>query len=260
LAEITDIFKALEELAPPELAEHWDNCGLQVGRADGKVSRILLSLDVTLAVAEEAVETKAELIVSHHPLIFSPLRRIDESTVLGKIIYRLVSGRTTVFSAHTSLDAARGGVNDALAGIMGIKNSSPLKPLSGEAGHGRIGELSNPESGTSLARRLKSHLGIPEIRFCGDISPVMRRVAVCSGSGGELIGEALERKAELFVTGEIRHHAALEALSCGLPVLELGHWKSEHVILEPLRKFLLERFTDVQATISSRDEEPFRFI
>jgi dinuclear metal center YbgI/SA1388 family protein len=260
LADILDVFKALEELAPPELAERWDNCGLQVGPAGGKVAKILLSLDVTLPVAEEAVEIGAELIVSHHPLIFTPLQRIDGATALGRLLYYLIANRIAVFSIHTSLDSARGGVNDALADIIGVRNAVPLKQLAEGAGIGRIGELSNPESGTALAARLKSALGLREIRVSGDIGGGVSRVALCSGSGGDLLGAALERKADIFVTGEIRHHAAVSALGDGLPVLELGHWKSERIVLPPVREFLQRRFAGIDVDISSRDSEPFHFV
>jgi dinuclear metal center YbgI/SA1388 family protein len=196
LTDILEIFKALEELAPPELAERWDNCGLQVGPAGGEIRRILLSLDVTLPVAEEAAEIGAELIVSHHPLIFTPLQRIDGATAVGKLLYYLVTNRIAVFSIHTSLDSARGGVNDALADLIGIRNTTPMKLLTEGTGIGRIGDLSNYESGTVLAARLKSSLGLREIRVSGDIGGGVRRVALCSGSGGDLLGTALEQKAD----------------------------------------------------------------
>lgn len=260
MTDILDIFKALEELAPPALAERWDNCGLQVGPAGGEVRRILLSLDVTLPVAEEAAEMGAELIVSHHPLIFTPLQRIDGATALGKLLYYLVANRIAVFSIHTSLDSAKGGVNDALADLIGIRNATPLKPLTEGTGLGRIGELSNLESGTALAARLKSALGLREIRVSGDIGGGVRRVALCSGSGGDLLGTALEQKADIFVTGEIHHHTAVSALGGELPVLELGHWRSERIVLPPLQKFLQRQFGGIAVDISLRDSEPFHFV
>ncbi|MFH0801801.1 MAG: Nif3-like dinuclear metal center hexameric protein [bacterium] len=260
MADILEIYKALEELAPPELAERWDNCGLQVGPAGGEVRRILLSLDVTLPVAEEAAETGAELIVSHHPLIFTPLQRIDGATAQGKLIQYLVANRIAVFSIHTSLDSARGGVNDALADFIGIRNAAPLKILAEGAGLGRIGELPDIESGTALAARLKSALGLRELRVSGDIGGGVRRVALCSGSGGDLLGAALEQEADIFVTGEINHHAALSALGGGLPVLELGHWKSERIVLPPLQKILQRQFGSVAVDISLKDSEPFHFV
>jgi dinuclear metal center YbgI/SA1388 family protein len=246
----------LQSHAPTELAEEWDNVGLLVGRREARVERVMTCLTVTPKSAAEAVSQRADLVVSHHPLPFQPLRRITDDTTPGRLLLELIAAGVALYSPHTGFDSARLGINQHLAEGLGLESIEPLAtpeqaPLG--LGSGRRGELPAAATLAEVAERLKSFLAIDLLRAVGDPQQPLRRVAVACGSGGSLLGEACRANCELLVTGEANFHTCLEAEASGIGLLLAGHYASERFGIELLAEAISAEFSD--ATVwASRDE------
>ena len=234
--------EAVSQLAPWELAEAWDNVGLLLGHPDRLVDRVLVALDATQGVVDEAVALRAQLIVTHHPILFHARKHLREDDAEGALLSRLVREGLSLIAAHTNLDNAPGGVADALAAALGL---SEIQPLSCGL---RVGMLPEMPLG-QLAGRVGRQLG-DAVRQYGPSDALVRRVAVCGGSGGSFWREALEAGAECLVTGEAGYHHALEALESGLTVLEAGHYATEHIILNSLAQGLQTKLNALEYPIS----------
>lgn len=227
---VGEIYAFLDEKAPFATAESWDNVGLLAGGPDREVSRILTALDITREAVEEAVRLGAQLIVSHHPVIFSPLRRLG----CESIPYALARTDIAAICAHTNLDRAEGGVNDTLAFQLGLQEVRPL-----ENGLCRLGVLPVSLSPERFAALVGTKLGTA-VR----LSPCrrsVRTVGLCSGAGGEYLS-AFIGLADAFVTGEMKHHEWLEATGSGITVVEAGHYATESAAADTLAAWINQRF------------------
>jgi dinuclear metal center YbgI/SA1388 family protein len=234
MPRLSDIISAIEQLAPPALAEDWDNSGLQIGEPGSEIGKLLVALDPLPEVIDEAVRTGASLVVSHHPLFFGAVRSLDTSSGIGAAVKSAIRGGVAVYSAHTSLDSVSPGVSDALAAVLKLKDTRPVVQAAGQktgSGLGRIGALPRPMKVSEVAAAFKETLGLTRVRLTGAPERSVRRVAVCGGSGSELIGDAVGLGAEVFVTGDVKYHAALMAAALGIAVLDVGHYESEKYAL-----------------------------
>lgn len=220
-----DIIKILEELAPPAIAEEWDRVGLMVGSLHAENTGVLLTLDVTPEAIKEAEEKGANLIVSHHPLIWDPLPRIDEETTRGAMYAGLIRAGITVYSMHTNLDKAKGGINDRLASLLGGKDVT-------EDGVGRVFTLEGVTL-KQLARRVRDTLGDDSVFAVGDPNKVIRRAYVVGGSGGSEYERARE-VADVFITGELKHDKFLAAREEGFCLVGFSHFASEIIMQDIL--------------------------
>lgn len=232
---IWEIVALLEEKAPVAAAEEWDNPGLLIGSGDADVDRVLVALDATPAALSEARRIGAQLLVTHHPVIFRPLRALDAASVP----YQAAAAGIAVLSAHTNLDKATGGVNDTLAALLGLTEVHP-----GGDGMSRIGLLPAPVDARAFAAQVGARLHTA-VRVNGD-RPV-QRVAVCGGSGGEFI-PPLSTQADAYVTGEVRHHEWLLAEELRLTVLEAGHYATEAPVVDTLCRWLTAAFPRLPVT------------
>jgi len=240
MVKVRDIEKIMESIAPQSLKEPWDNVGLQVGGRENTLSGILLALDLTPEVIAEAETLDCDMIITHHPLIFSPLKRITEEDAEGKLIVSLIKKGINFFVAHTNLDKADGGVNDCLAERLGLID---VTYLGGEEGDSiaRIGTLPYAMSLEEFAELCKEALGISAVRYSGDKSKRIKTVALCSGAGSDLYEEAVANGADAFVTGEVKHHHALYGKEAGLSFIEAGHFETENIVLEAIAAVLEEK-------------------
>jgi dinuclear metal center YbgI/SA1388 family protein len=257
--KVGDLAAAMEEIAPCRLAASWDNVGLLVGDPESRLTRVLLAVDGTLPVIEEARLAGCEALVAYHPLVFAPLKRL----VAGTVAFEAARAGLSVYSPHTALDVAIGGTNDVLSDMIGLAERRPLSagalPLgagTADCGFGRVGVIQSELLGDVVAR-LKSALGVDHVLVSGPLDGIVRRVAVCVGSGGDLVGDAAAAGADLFVTGELRHHDALRARAAGLAVVCTLHSVSERPALAPLAAKLAARLPGVVVSCSSRDRDPF---
>jgi dinuclear metal center YbgI/SA1388 family protein len=238
-----DIIGVIESLAPPILAEHWDNCGLQVGSRTWPVKKVWIALDPLLEVVREAAGQEVDLLVTHHPLLFNPLRSIDVETPVGKIVETALTARMAIYSAHTNLDSASEGLNHIFAGVIGLHDLVPMVPCDAEesgrqggapAGMGRIGRLDQPLSLAELAHRIRIRFNLPGVKIVGEPESMVDRVAVCSGSGSSLLDAFLNSDAQVYLTGDLRYHDARRVEDDGRAMIDVGHFASEHIFIDPL--------------------------
>ncbi len=249
--KLNDFLSAMERVAPLALALSFDNPGLLVEPDHGEIRRVLVALDCTADVAKEAVETGADLVLTHHPLFFSPVKHMrydDPETAAACILLR---GGVGMFAAHTNLDAAEGGVNDTLCELFGLIGVVPF-----DEGVSRLGTLKGETTLGELARFAGKTLRA-SVRAVGAEHAAIRRVAVCSGSGASAILPAAAERADVLLTGEIKHSDAISAKTLGLNVIAAGHYETERVVLEPLIRRLQNECFDVQYTLSRADASPF---
>lgn len=245
-----EIYEYLKELAPLELQMDFDNSGFQLGRLDAEVNKALLALDVTEEVVGEAIELGAQLIISHHPLIFSKLRSIMDTKLL-----RLAENRISVISMHTNLDIATGGVNDVLITLLGARADGPLDPDN----CGRVGELPEAQQFDSFLRFCKTALDSKGLRYYDAGRPV-KRLAVMGGSGGDYIGCAVEKGCDTYVTADIKYHQFLEAKELGINLIDGDHFCTENPVIPSLCEKLRHEFPDVCFTVSARHGQVISFI
>lgn len=233
---IKDIINFTETFAPLDTAMEFDNVGLLVGGADKAVTKAVVALDITDDVIDEAIANGAELIISHHPVIFNPIKSLSDSD----IVYKLAQGGIAALCLHTNLDLSPiFGVNTCLADAVGVKGGSFVE---GECLY--IGELDKAVANAEFAAAVKAALGCKGLRYTLAEKQV-KKVAICSGSGGDYVYLAKEQGADVLLTGEIKHHEILDAVRLGVAVVDAGHFKTEDVVIAPLCKKLSEKFADV---------------
>lgn len=257
-AALDDVLAILDRIAPPALAEDWDNVGLLVDALPKRpVQRALLTIDLTDAVLDEAIARRCQLIVAYHPPLFAPLRRLLASDGRARILLRAVREGIAIHSPHTALDAVRGGVNDWLADALGEGHRTPVRPAaSGEpgSGAGRCVDLARPTSLDDLVARIKDRLGVAVVRVARAASErLVQRVAICAGAGGSVLAGVA---ADLHWTGELRHHDVLAALERGTSVVLCEHSSSERGYLPVLRERLAAEGRGVEYLVSAHDREP----
>ena len=235
--KVAEVIEIVERLAPPSLAREGDSIGLAVGSLEEEVKGILLSLDPTLMAMKKAVELGANLVITHHPLIFRPLKNLTDAS---PALLFAVKNDLSVYSAHTNLDVAEGGINDVLSQIIGLKSVEKLDVpgIKEEERMGRVGYLEEKISVEELANLLQEKLGT-KVRVLGDPHKTVKKVAFCGGGGASLLKEAYRVEADVFITGDINHHAALLALELNQVVIDATHLATERVILNPLKEYLL---------------------
>lgn len=250
---IQKVASFLEEWAPPSSAQSYDNVGLQVGDPSAEVRRGLLALDMTPQVLAEARAVEADLIITHHPLIFRPLQRVTTTSFAASLAYRLASSGVGLYSIHTNLDAAPGGVSFALGRTLGLADMEFLDVFESdgeEIGLGVVGRLEAPASLAEFLERVADRLNTESLRFVGDHDSRVDRVAVCGGAGSDFVGKAIASGADVYVTADVKYHAFFDVLDTeGRPKMafvDAGHYETEVMTETLLRDELAERFSDVE--------------
>lgn len=251
---VRDLEAALYDLAPKELAADWDNVGLLAGEPDREVSRVLVALDITEAVAEEAERLGAELIAAHHPVIFHPVKSLTARDPAGRLLTRLIRSGLSAICMHTNLDAARGGVNDALAARLGLEDFAPAS----EGGVERIGTLPRPESLPEFLSRVDGALSPNGMRYA-DGGGAIQKVAVGGGSCGNFLYEAAAAGCDAFVTADLKYNHFLDAQALGLTVVDAGHFPTEDVVCPVLAQYLREKFPELRVEKSAVHQEAVRY-
>jgi dinuclear metal center YbgI/SA1388 family protein len=261
---LREVIAALDARYDPALAEGWDAVGLVCGDPDEPVRRVLFAVDPTADVVDEVIATGADLLVTHHPLLLTPVHGVPADDPKGRLVHRLVRAGAGLFVAHTNADRAPGsGVNDALAAVLGLQDAVPLEPATADprAGLGRVGDLVGP----MRLREFAAHAAavLPEtvggVRAAGDPERMIRRVAVCGGSGGSILGAAAAAGADVLLTSDLKHHPVSEALGSSGPALcDVAHFASEWPWL-PVAADLLDRDLSgrVEVAVSGRRTDPW---
>jgi dinuclear metal center YbgI/SA1388 family protein len=263
MTTVADLCAFLDSFAPPALAADWDNVGLLVGDRAQKVERVMTCLTITPSVAAEAIRERAELIVTHHPLPFKPLRRLTTEQPAGRILLDVIRAGVAIHSPHTAFDSAAAGINQQLAEGLGLTQIQPLEPAEGLAaglGSGRWGALLQPQTLGQLAARLKQFLRISGLHAVGNLQAPISRVAVACGSAGEFLDVAIERGCQMLVTGETRLHTCYDAESRGVALLLAGHYASERFGVERLAAVLAAQFPELTVWASRDEADPIRWL
>lgn len=260
MATVGAVYEYLDKKAPFHLQMDFDNAGFLVGRKGAEVAKTLVSLDITEEVVEEAERIGAELIVSHHPVIFHPARSVTDETVTGRVVMGLLDGGIAAICAHTNLDAVAEGVNDALAKALGLSEVSQLSQDGVDEqgrpyGIGRVG-LVTEQTPEQFAAVVKRALGAGGVRYVDGGRPV-RRVAVGGGACGGMVGDALARGCDTFVTSDVKYDVFLEAKAQGLTLIDAGHYPTENVVCPVLTRWLKEGFPGMEVVESRVHREVF---
>lgn len=234
------IIDLIERLAPKRLAEDWDNPGLLVGEPGAEVAKVLICLDVSLEVVQQAIEGEAQLIVAHHPMIFKGLRHVRTDLYDGRLLQKLLQHNIAVYAAHTNLDIAKGGVNDVLAARIGLERIEGFAVTNHETGDtiGRMGYLPEPMTLESFAQQVKAGLGAEHIRLVKANDRMIRKVALCSGAGADFIGKAAFKGADAYLTADVKYHDAQRAVQHDINLIDGGHFATEFPMVEALAKYL----------------------
>ena len=259
MATVHEIYDVMQQMAPLELAESWDNPGLLVD-CGGEVHRVLAALDVTPETLEEAAQKGCQLIVTHHPVIFQPLKKLTPDD----LPFRLVQKNISAICMHTNFDAAEGGVNEVLAGILGIKHWESFAN-----GCGRVGEM-EPIPVWQLARQARDALEFKVNQPLGttiavpvkysDAGKLVHRLAIITGAGGGCWQDALAVGADCLLTGEADHHDALDAKRLGLSIVALSHYATEFPAVASLAARLQKAFPHVEVLLSTEDRDPYTYL
>lgn len=263
MTTVGEVFAFLQEKAPFELQEGFDNAGFLVGREEACVSKILVALDITEQVVREAAEQGAQLIVSHHPVIFGGVKSVTDQTAAGKVLLALAENHIAAICAHTNLDAVEGGVNDALALRLGLTAIRQLRQEGVDDqgrpyGIGRVGLVSEQPL-YDFAMAVKRLLGSNGIRLVDGGKPV-HKVAVGGGACAEFMSDALSQGCDTFVTSDVKYHHFLDAKALGLNLVDAGHFPTENVVCPVLQGWLAKAFPQVYVAVSQRHTEVFSYL
>jgi GTP cyclohydrolase I len=254
--QLSNILEYLEEIAPLNTALGWDNSGLQVGNVHKPIERVLLALDITPSVMEEAMEKAVDLIITHHPMIFRPLKKIDYATTTGQLVKKLVTHDIALFAAHTNLDRSSAGTGKALAELIGLKDIKPyVDDEKDEMNMVITGAFEPSLSGQEVVNLLKEKLITSVLRIIGDIMET-KTVAIIPGSGGSMLGK-LDGSFDIIITGEVSYHEALDAASRNDVIIVLGHYVSEKPVMYKLSGILKEKFPELVISVSEKEDEPY---
>ena len=264
--QIKDIISSLNSHAPFGLAEPWDNVGLLIGHPEREVTSLLIGLDPTSTLIDEAISIGADTLITHHPLIFQPISAIDTTTPVGRVIEIALQQGINVIACHTNLDSAENGVSDALGRALGLTDLSPLTTnpranLPDQQGMGRIGRYPEGINASAFLQHLRQALGLKAVHIAGQVPDTIRTVAICGGSGSDLAGIALEKGADIFLTAEIKHHVARWAEESSFCLIEGTHYATERPAISLLADFLqtekISRKWDISITQTQTERHPF---
>jgi len=265
----------LEEIASFKLAETWDNVGLMVGDPAQEVSGILVALDPTDTLLNEAAAAGVNAIITHHPLIFQPLKSVRTDRAQGRFLRRAMADNISVVGCHTNLDLATGGVNDVLAATLGLTDVQPLTVMSGRPqtaaseescqppGFGRWGRLSAPMTGEAFLRHVQEVLDVSVVAVAGRLPGTLSTVALCGGSGSELAETAFLRGAQVYVTGEVKLSTARWAEASDFCIIDAGHFATENPVVAALagilQKAMAEKGWVLDVLTTRQQQSPFIF-
>ena len=235
-----DVIQAIEEFAPLSIQESWDNSGLCIGSPDSPVSSVLLGLDCTPELVDEAIACGADMIVTHHPLIFSGLKKISPEDATGAAVIKAVKAGISVYAAHTNADKVIAGVSGAMAAKLGLADVEILDEDGEGTGLGAVGNLPEPLSAEEAVALVKERFGLKSIRASKPVQGKISRIAMCGGSGGSLIKAAMASGAQLYISGDISYHNFFTRE--GFMIMDIGHYESEIEIVEILFSLLRKNF------------------
>lgn len=256
------IIETLENIAPLDLAESWDNCGMQIDLQPQNIEKVLVCLEVSNDIIEEAKRKGVDFIITHHPLYFRGLKKVDSNTVVGNYTCELIKNGISVYSSHTNFDKAEKGNNYYLAKLLELKEISSFEDIASDA-IGVYGNFNNPISLKDLIVKLSEALNLSteEIRFIGDINTKIDKVGLCTGAGVEMCALAQNIGCQVFITGDVKHHDAVDAMEMGMNVIDAGHYGTEKIFINNMAAQLKTIFGDkIEIIEAESNRNPFDFL
>lgn len=242
-----EIIEQIERDFPKTYAMEWDNVGLLAGRSGKEIRSIYIGLDATEQVIREAVSGNADLVITHHPLIFQGLKSVTDQDFIGERVLTLLRNDISYYAMHTNYDVVRMGT--LAAERLGWRGSRPLEPVSEEEGAPGLGQIARLEQEVTveeLSRQVKEAFGLPDVRVFGDPKMQVERAAILPGAGKSAIPSALAQGAQVLITGDVGHHEGIDAAAQGLSVVDAGHYGIEHIFVADMRKYAKEHFPGAQ--------------
>ncbi len=230
--KVKDIINIIEEFAPLGIQEKWDNSGLCIGSPEDEVTSVLMGLDCTPELVDEAVACGADMIVTHHPLIFSGLKKISPDDLIGAAVIKAIKAGISIYAAHTNADKVIAGVSGAMAAKLGLENVTILDEDGEGTGLGVVGDLPAPMTSQEAVEFVKERFGLKAMRTSKPVEGNISRIAMCGGSGGSLIGAAKAAGAQLYISGDISYHNFFSPE--GFMIMDIGHYESEIEIVDIL--------------------------
>jgi dinuclear metal center YbgI/SA1388 family protein len=263
MKKVKDIINIMEEFAPGTLKEDFDNVGLMVGDKEKSVKKILLALDCTLDVIEEAKEKKADLVITHHPLIFKKPSSITTDTLIGKKIIELIKNDISLYSSHTNLDSAEEGLNETIVNILGYDSKELIetnrKARNNNEGLGRIVRLENEIEIEELIKNIKEKLNIKSLKLVKGCKKI-KNIAIINGSGSSFFETAYKKGADCIITGDTTYHYASDYKEMGVSIIDTGHFSSEWIVFLSVMEKLNNKLSDIEIIISNKSEDPYTFV
>lgn len=244
-----DIINLLEKKAPTEYAMEWDHVGLLVGRHDSDIRKLMLVVDVTEEIVDAAIAQNVDMVVSHHPVIFGKVDRINDDTVLGRKILKLIEHGIACYAMHTNFDTI-GGMAKSAASMLGLKNLEVLEETKDGEGIGEIGYLQKPMNLRELVSHVKEKFDLKNVILYGSPDRNVDKIAICPGSGKSVISVAAEKGAQCLITGDIGHHEGLDAHELGLDIVDASHYGLEHIFMHIMYEYLRDYCMDVEIGIA----------
>ena len=238
--KVKDIIKVIEDFAPLSIQEGWDNSGLCVGSPEDEVTSVLLALDCTPELVDEAVACGADMIVTHHPLIFSGLKKISPEDMVGEAVIKAIRAGISIYAAHTSADKVLEGVSGAMAAKLGLVNVTVLDEDGEGTGLGAVGDLPQPMTAEQAVAFVKDRFALKAMKTSRPSDGMISRVAMCGGSGGSLIKAARKAGAQLYISGDISYHNFFTP--DGFMIMDIGHYESEIEIVDILFSLIKKNF------------------
>ena len=238
--KVKDVTKVIEEFAPLSIQEKWDNSGLCVGSPEASVSSVLFGLDCTPELVDEAIACGADMIVTHHPLIFSGLKKISPDDMVGEAVFKAIKAGISIYAAHTNADKVIAGVSGAMAAKLGLKNVEILSEDGEGTGLGVVGELSEPMTAQQMVEMVKERFALKTVKASKPVEGEITKVAMCGGSGGSLISAAKAAGAQLYISGDISYHNFFTPE--GFMLMDIGHYESEIEIVDILFSLVKKNF------------------
>jgi dinuclear metal center YbgI/SA1388 family protein len=252
--EIVDL---LEQEIPMKYAESWDNTGFQVGNREKEVTHIYVAVDMTDESIEDAIRVGADMMITHHPMIFSPLSAVTTDTLNGRRVIKLIENGICYMSAHTNYDSCR--MADLAAECLELTDCEVLEEIADGIGIGKVGNLPKEMTLKECALYVKEKFHIPSVRFFGNGEQKVKFAAICPGSGKSLVKDCHAKGAEVYITGDIDHHTGIDQADESLPIIDAGHYGIEHIYIEDMYQFLCRQCSQIK--ISKADvKHPFEVV
>ena len=256
--KVYEIAEIIEKTAPKNIAYDWDNVGLLVGNKNKEINRVFVTLDTNLATVNEAIDAGADMIISHHPIFFEPLKKIEYGTPQGDLVKLLIKNNLPLYVAHTNMDMANGGINDKLAEIFQLSNVKILEPLSDNpsVGLGRYGKGKREVTFSSFVEITKMLLRTP-VRYAGDSERIIKNIAVAGGACADLAPLAKNAGCDVLITSDVKYHEMIDAYETGICMIDAGHYPTEICVLDIFEDILKDTGLEI---IKSENKDIFKFL